>query len=205
MKRFAGKDQLARAVCERENHHNMVYHVKYHSPQRLLSDRDFVTRFIWKARGSGFVLVTSPTSTVARPLLKDAVRAEYISTMKIEKINDGETRIEYVCRPDAGGRVPAVFANNSMARFLSVPTFVATYFQKLRTLSNLDEKDGRAIGEALLIKVDAENKKVRAADESWEVARMSELFAQYLGLKEAGERYEWLPGMLARVLRNRLR
>jgi hypothetical protein len=191
-------------VDERMNDHNMVLYRKKRSP-RPLDNRDFVTRFIWKAKGTGFVWAASPASIGSRPLYKDVVRAEYHGAMKIIKINDSETRLEYVCRPDAGGSIPAFIANATISRFVSFPTRIQEYFEKLRPLSNLDEKDGRAIGEALLIKVDAESKKVRAADVSWEDARMRMLFAQYRGLKEAGERYEWLEGMLARVLKNRLR
>jgi hypothetical protein len=197
------EDDVVNAVHDRQTH-SMVYYLKKRSP-RPLNDRDFVTRFVWRARGAGFVLVTAPTSIVARPLLKDVVRAEYLSAMKIAKISDGETRLEYVCRPDAGGNVPAFIVNRYVARFVSLPTRAQEHFQKLRPLSDLDEKDGRAVGEALLIKVDAESKNVRPSHLSWEAARMRALFAQYRGLKEAGERYEWLEGMLAKVVRNKLR
>ena len=196
-------DTLEETVDERSNNHNMIFYTKKRSP-RPLDNRDFVTRFIWKAQGTGFVLASAPTSIDSRHLLKDVVRAEYLSAMKIVKINDGETRLEYVCRPDAGGSVPAFIFNRYMARFVSYPTEIQEYFQNLRPLSNWDAKDGRAVGEALLIKTEDEDASVRAADVSWEAARMRVRFTQIRGLREAGERYEWLEGMLARVVKNKL-
>ncbi|GMI24960.1 hypothetical protein TeGR_g7976 [Tetraparma gracilis] len=200
----AREDNLERAIDERPSNHNFVGYAKKRS-LRPLDNRDFVSRFIWKAEGTDFVLIQSPTSIVARPLLKDVVRAEYLSAMKIIKINDGETRLEYVCRPDAGGSVPTFIFNRYMTRFVSYPTEIQEYFQNLRPLSRWDAKDGRAVGEALLIKVDAESKKVRPTHMAREEARMRALFAQYRGLKEAGERYEWLEKMLARVVMDRIR
>ena len=143
----------------------MIHYLKKRAP-RPLDNRDFVTRFVWKAQGTGFVLATSPTSTVSRPLYKDVVRAEYLSAMKIIKINDFETRLEYVCRPDAGGSIPAFIANRYMARFVSYPTEIQEYFRNLRPLSSYDEKDGRAVGEALLIKTKEEDASAREADVS---------------------------------------
>jgi hypothetical protein len=192
-------------VDERPSNHHFVGYVKKRSP-RPLSNREFVTRAVWKAQGTGLVwAVFAPTSIVTRPPQEDVVRAEFFSTWKIIKINDGETRLEYVCRPDFGGRVPAFIMNSMMARFVSYPTEIQTYFETLRPLCSWDEKDGRAVGEALLIKVDAESKRVRPMHLSRQEARMRALFPQYRGLKEAGERYEWFEGMLARVLKNKLR
>jgi hypothetical protein len=57
----------------------------------------------------------------------------------------------------------------------------------------------------LLIKRKAESKRVRASRTSWQDARMRSLFTQIRGLREASERYEWLEGMLARAVLNRLR
>ncbi|GMI29328.1 hypothetical protein TeGR_g216, partial [Tetraparma gracilis] len=200
----AKEDDLERVIDERPSNHNFVGYSKKRLP-RPLNNRDFVSRFIWKAQGTGHVLVQSPTSTVARPLLKDTVRAKYLGAMRIVKINDSETRLEYVCRPDAGGSVPAFIANSLMTRFVSYPTEIQEYFQKVRPLSNWDAKDGRAVGEVLLTKLDAESKKVRPTHLSWEEARMRFLFAHYEGLREAGERWEWLETMLARVVKNKLR
>jgi hypothetical protein len=125
--------------------------------------------------------------------------------LKIVKISEGETRIDFIFQTDAGGSVPTFVANYYASRFLSYPSKIQEKFEKQRHLSDWDEKDGRAVGEALLIKVDAESKKVRPTHMAREEARMRALFAQYRGLKEAGERYEWLEKMLARVVMNRIR
>jgi hypothetical protein len=198
------KDKLIRAVDEQENNHNEVVYVKQRSP-RPLADRDSVTRMVWKAQGAGFVFATAPTTIAPRPLYEGTARVEYLSAMKIIKINDDETRLEYLVRPDGGGNIPAFICNFMMVKFVAFPMRIQEYFQKVRPLSNWDAKDGRAVGEALLIKVDAESKKVRPSHLSWEAARMRFLFAHYEGLKEAGERWEWLETMLARVAKNKLR
>ncbi|GMI29285.1 hypothetical protein TeGR_g9733 [Tetraparma gracilis] len=197
------EDTLENAVDVKPTDHNMVWYIKKRSPHPL-DNRDFVSRCIWKAQGTGFLFVVAPASVVTRPPIKDAVRAELRNAMKIIKINDSETRLEYVCRPNAGGSVPAFIANRYMTRFVSFPTEIQEYFQNLRPLSIWDAKDGRAVGEALLIKTEEESKKVRAADVSREEARMRVRFTQIRGLREAGERYEWLEGMLARVVKNNL-
>jgi hypothetical protein len=198
------EDELEKTIDERSSDHSLVSYVMKKVP-RPLEDRDAVTQFVWKAQGTGFLFVTVPGSSLARPLIKGVVRIEYFSAMKIIKINDGETRVEYVVRPDLGGNVPAFYMNFYMNRFVSYPTEIQKSFEKVRSLSNWDAKDGRAIGEALLIKVDAESRKVRPVRLSREEARVRALLAQYKGLKEACERWEWLTGMLVRVLETKLR
>jgi hypothetical protein len=200
----AREDHLEKVVDESPNDHNWLGYLKLRLP-RPLQDRDAVTRCIWRSQGTGFLFTTVPAASLARPLIKGVVRAEYLSAMKIIKINDEETRLEYVCRPDPGGSIPAFIANRYMARFVSYPTEIQEYFQNLRPLSSLGEKDGRAVGEALLVKTEEEDASVRATDVSWEAARMRVRFTQIRGLREAGERYEWLEGMLARVVKNKLR
>jgi hypothetical protein len=197
-------DDLERAIDERPSDHNYVAYVRKRVP-RPLNDRDFLGRLVWKAQSDGFVVISTPTSTVARPHLKGVVRAEMHMCYMLTIINDSETRVDFVVRPDFGGRVPATIVNRYMAQFVSYPTEIQEYYQKVRPISTWDEKDGRAVGEALLIKVDAESKKARPSHLSWEEARMRALFAHYRGLKEAGERYKWFEGMLARVLKNRIR
>jgi hypothetical protein len=175
------------------------------SVKRPLADRDFLATVIWKAEGDGFVLVSQDTSSPKHPISKGVVRGNYPSAMRISPVNTSETRLEYAIHPDPGGSVPATVFNYFMWRNLVRVTEIQEYFEKRRPLTAWDEKDGRAVGEALLIKTDAESQKVRPSHLSWEEARMRALFVQYRGLKEAGERYEWLEGMLARVLKNRLR
>jgi len=62
---------------------------------------------LWKREGEGFVFVTSPEESDARPITDSVVREKYRSAMRIKRSQgDWETILEYVIHPDAEGSMP---------------------------------------------------------------------------------------------------
>ena len=97
------REQLEKSV-EPCSDHNKALYVKAASPGLSLQDRDFLTRYIWRARGTGFRLVSCPTTSPAHPLLKNVVRATYPSAYKIIDAGSGFTKLEYVLERNRGSQ-----------------------------------------------------------------------------------------------------
>jgi len=196
------EDDLEKSVEERINGHNTLVYVKKRTP-KVISDRDFLGRAVWKKEGDGFVYVTSPEESEARPMTDSVVRGKYLSAMRIARKNDKETTVTYVIHPDFGG--PGGFAylmNVYTASNLSDVTEIQEYFQALRGLEEFDADDARAVGEVMCIKTEAE--KYPEKGENKQSARMRVLFKKHLSLSDIGRRYEFFEGMMARVVLNTL-
>ena len=218
------KDDLEKSVEERVNGHSQLVYNHKKSPT-IVADRDFLGRMIWRKEDDGFVLVTSPEKSEARPLLsahsnigralsgvlpassksheKSVVRGKFPSAMRIKRKNDTETSVEYVIRPDFGGSYGFVYLMNSyLNRNLERVTQIQEYFQALRGVEELDADDGRAVGEAMCIKSKAEKNPEKG--ESKQRARVLALFKQYKGLEEIAEKYEFFQPMMTGVVENKL-
>jgi len=204
MRRSAQReDDLEKRVEDEVDGHNMLVYNKKRTP-KIISDRDFLGRVVWKKEGRGFVLVTCPEESDARPITDRVVRAKYPSSMKITRKNDTETTLEYVIHPDFGG--PGGFAylmNYYTSRNLQRVTEIQEYFQALRGVAEWDADDARAIGEAMCIKTKGEKHPDKG--ENKQSARMRVLFKKHLSLSEIGRRYEFFEGMMTRVVRNTLK
>jgi len=189
--------------AEQVNGHNQLAYVKKRSP-KIFADRDFLARCVWKKEGEGFVYVTSPEESDARPIMDGVVRGKFPSAMRIKRKNDKDTTLEYVICPDFGG--PGGFAylmNLYIASNLSYVTEIQEYFQELRGLEEWDVDDARAVGEVMCIKTKAEKHPEKG--ENKQSARMRVLFKNILSLSEIGRRYEFFEGMMARVMRSTLK
>jgi len=193
------EDDLEKSVDERINGHNQLGYTKRLTP-KIIADREFLGRDVWKKGGEGFVYVTTPEESEARPITDSVVRGKYPSAMKIKRKNDMETTLEYVIHPDAGGSLPSFIMNRYLGSNLSYVTEIQEYFQALRGLEEWDADDVRAVGEVMCIKTKAEKHP-----ENKQSARMRELFKKQTALREIGERYEFFEGMMARVVRNTLK
>jgi len=204
MRRSAQReDDLEKSVEERINGHNMLLYNKKRTP-KIVADRDFLSKVLWKKEGEGFFLVTSPEESDARPITDSAVRAKYPSVMKIERKNDKETTLQYVIHPDFGGPGGFVYLmNRYTGSNLRRVTEIQEYFQALRGLEEWDADDARAVGEVMCIKTKAE--KHPENGENKQSARMRVLVNQFKGLKEVAEKYEFFGGMMARVVRSTLK
>ena len=196
------EDDLEKSVEEQVNGHNALVYCKKRTP-KIIHDRDFLARCVWKKEGEGFVLVTSPEESEARPITGSVRRGKYPSAMKIKRKSDKETTLEYVIHLDAGGFVPSFIMNFYTASNLSYVTGIQEYFQELRGLEEWDADDARAVGEVMCINTKAE--KHHEKGENKQSARMRELFKKHSSLSEIGRRYEFFEGMMARVVRNTLK
>ncbi|GMI35625.1 hypothetical protein TeGR_g12632 [Tetraparma gracilis] len=189
----------------RKNLHNQVWYVHRKSPAPL-EDRDYLMNFVWATRGKDkLVVVTTAIEDEAQFPRKDGViRAQFPSTLKITKINDNETRLEYVILPDAGGKVPIWLGRMIMgSAYLSFMTSIREFFQEQRGVAVWAEGDGEAVGEAMLIP-EAGGKKPKKG-ENKEQARMRVLFKRHKGLREIQARWPWFEEMMSRVVRNTLK
>jgi len=196
------EDDLEKSVEERINGHNQLGYTKRLTP-KIIADRDFLGRGGWKKGSEGFVYVTNPEESEARPITDSVVRGKYPSAMKIKRKNDKETTLEYVIHPDAGGSVPSWLMNRYLGSNLSYVTEIQEYFQALRGLEEWDADDARAVGEVMCIKTKAE--KHHEKGESKVGARVRELFKKQKALKQIGRKYSFFQNMITRVIENKLR
>jgi len=95
------EEDLEKSVEEQVNGHNMLVYNKKRTP-KIIADRDFLGRVVWKKEGDGFVFVTSPEDSDAMPItdsvgrrggrrrssITSAVRGKYPSVMRIKRKND---------------------------------------------------------------------------------------------------------------------
>jgi hypothetical protein len=196
-------DDLEKAVDEAPNDHNQLLYVKKLTPS-VLENRDFYSRSIWRKESDGvFVFISTAEEGNLRPHLPGVVRGKYPSAMRLTRLNDSETKIEYVIHPDFGGNVPTWAMNFYIGVNLSYVSEIREMFQSFRGLEVWGEGDGKAVAEVMLTKTMEE--KQHSKDESEVGARMRELFKKYKGLKEISTKYDFMEGMLARVVENRLR
>jgi len=203
MRRSAQReDDLEKSVEARVNGHNMLMYNKKRLPT-IIANRDFLHRAIWKKEGEGFVFVTSPEESDAKPITDGVVRGKFPSAMKIKRKNDKETTLEYVIRPDAGGSLPSFIMNRYLGSNLGRTTEIQEFFQALRGLEEWDADDARAVAEVMFIKTKAE--KPREKGESKEGARVRELFEKQKALNQIGIKYSFFQSMITRVVENKLR
>jgi hypothetical protein len=194
-------DDLERSVDETPNDHNQLVYLSK-KRKKPLQDREFLTRILWKETENGdFVYVTREAESRRRKKLDGVVRATYMSVMKITRISAVESKIEYIARVDAGGSLPDFIANKLMRRNLARLSDMQKFFQSLRRLGQWDAGDGKAVGEIMVVKTEQH----RVKGETTYDARMREMLEKYKGLKEIGAKYDFMEGMLARVVQNHLR
>jgi len=187
MRRSAQReDDLEKSVEERINGHNVLVYSKKRTP-KIIRDREFLGRSVWRKEGDGFFLVTSPEESDTRPIADGVVRGKYPSAMRIKRKNDQETKLEYLIHPDSGESIPSFVASRWMSKGVGKVTEIQEFFQELRRFEEWDGDDGRAVGEVMSVKNMAE--RYREKGESKVGARMRELFARHRGLKQFAEKY----------------
>jgi len=187
------EDDLEKSVEEQANGHNMLVYNKKRSP-KILSDRDFLGRCVWKKEGEGFVYVTSPEESEARPIADGVVRGKFPSAMKIKRENDKETTIEFVVHLDAGGLVPSFIMSRYLGSNLRRVTEIQEYFQELRKMEDYEAADGKALGVRLMHPGGEKGKK------PWQ--KVGDVMEKHQ-LKKLSLEFDWLGGFLEEVVRGR--
>jgi hypothetical protein len=221
-------DDLEKSIDESPNGHSMLVYNTKKTPD-VISNRDFLGRVLWRAEGSGFVLVADPQEESARrPLVKDVVRGKYYMAVKITRVDDTWTKLEcapplystsnwthadsppplvllrrYVVNPDSGGSIPRWFAKRWVSSQLTAVTLAQEHFLSLRSLGELDEEDGKAVGNVMLNRTRAEMNPGKG--ETRVEARVRAAMEKQKGLKELAEKHEWIEVLLAKVVANKLR
>jgi len=189
------EDDLEKSVEEQVNEHNMLVYNNKRS-HKIIADRDFLGRAVWKKKeGGGFVLVTSPEESEARPLTDNVVRGKNPSAARIKRKNDKETTLEYLFQIGFGGSLPTWLTNSYVGSSACYVTEIQEYFQELRKMEDYDADDGKALGVRLMHPGGAKGKK------PWRKVRG--VVEKHRSLKKLSLEYDWLVGFLEEVVRGR--
>jgi len=195
MRRSARReDDLEKGVEEQVNRHNMLVYNKKRTP-KIIADRDFLGRVVWKKEGEGFVLVTCPEKSEARPITGGVVRGKYPSTMKIKRKNDKETTLEYVIQIDFGGSLRTWLTNAYVGLNLRRVTAIQEYFLELRKMEDYDADDGKVLGVRLMHPGGENGKK------PWQKVR--DVVEKHRSLEKLSVEFDWLVGFLEEVVRGK--
>ena len=191
----------------KSDHNQLIYMRSKLSTNSAVRDREIFQRCVWKYLGGVvYIFVAEPEENEnKRPAGGTdgkAVRARYPRAMKITRLNEVETRLDYVILPDAGSSLPSIISNRNAISSMSLVTTIQERFQSLRKLRNWEEGDGRAVGEAFLIAIDMEY-ETEGKETSIEV-RFREIFHNYSGLKEINSKYDFFQPMMVKVVENKL-
>jgi hypothetical protein len=196
-------DDLEKTIEEAPNDHNQLVYARKKTP-KVIDTRDFLGRVIWKKTATGYVWVGKPEeNAVLRPRVPGVVRAMYPTAMKIDRFGSSWSKIEYVIHPDSGGVLPAWLMNFYIKKNLAKVTEVREHFQSLRELGQWTEEDAETVGETFVTQAEIE-KHVRKGEKKVDV-RVRDIFRRYKGLRQAAAKYEFLEGLMTRVVRNQLR
>ena len=181
------EDDVEKDYVEKLNDHNTLAYVKKRSPNKIVRDRDFLSRGVWKREQNGSLLyVMKPEESAESPPSEDTVRAQYPSAIRLSRRNGKETTLAYVAHPDAGGLVPNFITDRFLGVNLGYVTEIQEYFQALRGLDEWDVEDGTCVAEGMVKKTEAE--KRHEWGETTIEARMRELFLKQKGLGEIAEK-----------------
>jgi len=194
MRRSAWREDDLEKSVERINGHSMLVYNKKRGA-KIVADRDFLGSSVWKKEGEGFLLVTSPEESDARPITNGVVRGNFPSAMRIKRKGDRETILEYVIHPDAGGLVPSFIMNRYLGSNLRCVTEIQEYFLELRKMEDYDADDGKALGMRLMHPGGEKRKK------PWQKVR--DILGRHRGLKKLSVEFDWLTGFLEEVVRGK--
>jgi hypothetical protein len=196
------EDDIQKEYVTTPNDHNYLVYIKKRST-KVVADRDFLSRATWRATGSGgFEYVSSPEESEKRQHQEGVVRAAYPSAMRIVKLAENETRLEYVIHPDSGGSIPGWLMSFFFAADLAYVTEIQEYFQRLRRLSEYDEKDGAAVGDTFMIKTKKERQRKRGTSKYQ--SRVASVVKSHVALKEFSALHFWFPSLVAGMLSRKL-
>jgi hypothetical protein len=197
------EDTLEVTELEAPSSHNRLLYVRKAVPSPF-REREVLSRMLWLRRGDGsYVYVTAPGSSPQKPAGSDVVRGTVNTAAKLTPDAGGWTKIEYMLKTDPGGHIPAWIVNAGMNRQMQYVMEIQDYHQALRGLQVWGEEDGKAVGEVLVTKTDAE--KHHEKGETRVEARVRELVGKQKGLKELGGKHDWLHVLLVKVVANKLR
>jgi len=91
------------------------------------------------------------------------VRDQYFSTVELTQLREGETKVDYLIQLDNGesDNDGKYLMSQFLLKNLKSAVEMQQYFQQLRPLDVLDEKDGEAIAEKFML-VHAKSEKEQA-------------------------------------------
>jgi hypothetical protein len=198
-------DDVDKTIVETTNNHSKLVYNRKKMP-KILSDRDFVGRVIWRTvKDEDLELVTVPEENAKCFPRPGVVRGKYPSAWKVSDFRGCKklAKVEYVMHPDFSGTVPAWATNAVVGRNLTRMSEVQDYFQRLRPFSAYDERDGAAVGGIFMIKTKEERERKKWADKY--KIRVSTVLSNHAALKEFATSNPWFPSLIEGMLSSRLR
>lgn len=179
-------DTIEKAYLEEPNAHNRLEYLVKKVPSPF-TNREFYNRCVWKVDKkdddlSRKMLVSWPeegheADSHGRDIYNIAPkvrgRTKGIFKIKSSRFTTTEVEVELVIQIDMGGgtSLPKFLMEFYNAYNLRRVTVAQQYFQQLRGLDDYDEKDGIAVGEALMLKSKVENAaKRKSRAEKYEVS-----------------------------------
>jgi hypothetical protein len=195
-----GKDDLEKYVVEAPNGHSQLVYLRVAVHGALMADREFLSWTIWKKTDNGFVLITRPEESAGRErkstVDKSAVRGQFPSAMKISRVSDSETRVEYIIHPRWGSSGAEWLFDRFVAARLERVTRVQQYFLELRTMGQYDAADGKAMGTRLMYPGGDKNKK------PWE--KVEDIVRKHRGLTMLWKEVPVLVALLQEIIKGEL-
>ncbi|GMI42566.1 hypothetical protein TeGR_g11948 [Tetraparma gracilis] len=202
---------VEREVDEVTNDHSQIVYEKVKLPDPLLN-RDFVSRMLWRQEEAAsadsptvLVVTTIPVVTAKRTRVKVnkgrarrlslrisikkmiddlCVRGELPTTMRLTKLGERSTQVEYYISPNGGGSAPDWALKKSLVSHrLGYVTEIQQYFQQLRKMGGYDDTDAKAIGIRLMF---------------------PDVVKKHDGLKIIAEKYPLVVNMLEEAVRGEL-
>ncbi|GMI56889.1 hypothetical protein TeGR_g4895, partial [Tetraparma gracilis] len=181
----ARPDDLEKAVDERPSKHNMLVYNRKKTP-KVVEDRDFLGRAVWKKTERGFVVVTRPEESQRRKrgAVPNTVRATYPSAMKITRIGENETKLEGLKEVGEKHEWFKVLLAKVVANKLRPAG------DSKAKLCNMSAKEANVIGGALALCI-AANLTAPAAVDEW--------MLRYPAMGELEREYVWFRPMMDTV------
>ena len=196
-------------VIESPNMHRKVTYIVKKAPLTSLRPRDFCSELCWKrtvANDSGndeILFVSAPATRKSRPETTSHFRGENHGIFVLTKgASENDTQLQLYFRMLSGSDLPLIVRRAVSRNTLNSLTMAQQYFQGLRKMINLDEKDGEAIGEAFMIKTKSEKSKEGGLSK-YEL-RVAHVIAAHVSLKEFASENPWFPSLVIGMLSNRI-
>jgi hypothetical protein len=174
-------------ILEEKNGHNQLAYLEKVVPGPL-HNRDLLVTLIWKKLGADTYLhVTEPTLDDRRPAIAGSlVRSHFSAIMRLKSVGEDKTDIEHLFQLDTSKGHNSL---NNLLDILGRATLIQEYFQQLRKLEDLDDDDGKAMGESLYL---ARSKKGEGS--------VSAVIERHASLRELAKKLEWLVPFLEAVV-----
>mmetsp|Transcript_23268 Transcript_23268/g.43719 ORF Transcript_23268/g.43719 Transcript_23268/m.43719 type:complete len:1815 (+) Transcript_23268:166-5610(+) len=223
-------DTLVKQIVEKKNNHNFtLYMIKgVHFPK--VSNREFMTNFIYKKIGKNeWMLCLNPVDKES-PSIKPSkstklknkpqkrgsirmsrsaseinqehkVRAKTMGCWIFKGLGEGKTQVKFCGNIEFGGLAPVAVQNFYIRYHMRRLPKLKDYFLQLKRYDELGEEEGEALAEAFTTKT----RMRKAKSTSNEEARVIDVVEHYKSMNEVVTRFPWFQDMMIEIMKVELR